>query len=316
MTGVEGALEARLHDRLRPRDLGGILDQSFRVYRRHFLTFLAIVAIVHVPVQTVSNAITVFLVPAITTPEDAPFRDHLVDNVLYFGFAFLLGLIYRALMFPTQGAVVAALVSDYMGEEVTFKDTYRQALGRLPSLAGMAGAQLLLLGTALLAPVLLLFIFSVLVGESGPAAPLIAFVWVPVAVLLAIGAFYFYVRLQIAVPAAMLERLGSLRALERSWTLVRGYWWRGAALVLVLGTFDFVVSVGPALVPLTIILIILPETDTTTINLIGAIISIVGSLFFKPVQLLATTLLYLDLRVRKEGYDLEAGIAQTYETAI
>jgi hypothetical protein len=226
-------------------------------------------------------------------------------------------------MFPTQGAVVAALVSDYMGEEVTFKNTYRQVLGRLPALAGMAGTQLLLLGTALLAPVLLLFIFSVLfegsdvlvlLPGSDPALFLIVCVWVPVAVLMAIGAFYFYVRLQIAVPAAMLERLGSLRALERSWTLVKGGWLRGAALVLVLGTLDFVVSVGPALVPLTVILIILPETDTTTINLITAIIGIVGSSFFKPIQLLATTLLYFDLRVRQEGYDLEAGIEQTYET--
>src|SRR5918911_3069838 len=47
--------------RLRPRDMMGILDQAFRLYRRHFLTFLAIIAIVHVPIQLLIQALTISL---------------------------------------------------------------------------------------------------------------------------------------------------------------------------------------------------------------------------------------------------------------
>src|SRR5436305_13762564 len=46
--------------RLRPRDMMGILDQAFRLYRGNFLTFLAIVAVVFVPIEIISQVINVF----------------------------------------------------------------------------------------------------------------------------------------------------------------------------------------------------------------------------------------------------------------
>ncbi len=48
--------------RLRPRSVGEILDQAFRLYRRHFLTFIAIIAVVHVPLQLALQLATAFLV--------------------------------------------------------------------------------------------------------------------------------------------------------------------------------------------------------------------------------------------------------------
>src|SRR5438046_10707460 len=48
--------------RLRPRSVGEILDQAFRLYRRHFLTFIAIIAVVHVPLQLAMQLATAFLV--------------------------------------------------------------------------------------------------------------------------------------------------------------------------------------------------------------------------------------------------------------
>src|SRR5689334_21670630 len=47
--------------KLRPRDVVGIIDQAFRIYRRHFLTFLAIIAVVHIPLQGLTQLITVLL---------------------------------------------------------------------------------------------------------------------------------------------------------------------------------------------------------------------------------------------------------------
>ena len=47
--------------RLRPRSVGEILDQAFRLYRRHFLTFLAITAVVFVPVNLAVQTASVSL---------------------------------------------------------------------------------------------------------------------------------------------------------------------------------------------------------------------------------------------------------------
>src|SRR5437762_8175103 len=52
--------------RLRPRDMMGILDQSFRLYRRHFWVFVAIIAVVHVPIQLLVQASNIFLIGSLT----------------------------------------------------------------------------------------------------------------------------------------------------------------------------------------------------------------------------------------------------------
>src|SRR6058998_2888513 len=57
--GASAAPVDPIISRLRPRDMMGILDQSFRLYRRNFLTFLAIVAIVFVPIELLSQTLNV-----------------------------------------------------------------------------------------------------------------------------------------------------------------------------------------------------------------------------------------------------------------
>src|SRR6476619_8488897 len=61
--------------RLRPRDMMGILVQSFRLYRRHFLTFLAIIAVVHVPIQVLIQALTISMFGSIYSEMDPYSRD-------------------------------------------------------------------------------------------------------------------------------------------------------------------------------------------------------------------------------------------------
>src|SRR5262245_57891028 len=46
--------------RLRPRDVAGIIDQSVKLYRKHFRTFLAITAVVYVPVEIITQTISIF----------------------------------------------------------------------------------------------------------------------------------------------------------------------------------------------------------------------------------------------------------------
>src|SRR6058998_3724311 len=57
--GANAAPVDPIISRLRPRDMMGILDQSFRLYRRNFLTFLAIVAVVFVPIEILSQGLNI-----------------------------------------------------------------------------------------------------------------------------------------------------------------------------------------------------------------------------------------------------------------
>src|SRR4028118_2219303 len=45
--------------RLRPRSVPEIIDQAFRLYRRYFLTFLAITAVVFVPANMVVQLLNI-----------------------------------------------------------------------------------------------------------------------------------------------------------------------------------------------------------------------------------------------------------------
>src|SRR5215218_4750133 len=52
--------------RLRPRTVVEVLDHAFRLYRRHFLTFLAIIAVVHVPLQLLMQGANIWLLAGYT----------------------------------------------------------------------------------------------------------------------------------------------------------------------------------------------------------------------------------------------------------
>src|SRR5438477_9680250 len=69
--GANAAPVDPIISRLRPRDMLGILDQAFRLYRKNFLTFLAIVAVVFVPIEILTqvlNILTRSQSPAVLSP--------------------------------------------------------------------------------------------------------------------------------------------------------------------------------------------------------------------------------------------------------
>ena len=99
-----------------------------------------------------------------------------------------------------------------------------------------------------------------------------------------------------SAQAIMVERYGPIAALYRSWGLVRGNWWRvfaiGVVFVVLLVVAGFVASIPG---------VILGLANTTLGNLLGTL----GSVFVAPAGYVGATLVYFDLRIKKEGYNLE-----------
>lgn len=109
------------------------------------------------------------------------------------------------------------------------------------------------------------------------------------------AAVYFGVRWLFIYQAALLEGTGARAALSRSSALVKGTWWRVFGIILVIGIIVFAASLILGLIPV-----------------VG---SVIGTILVTPFGVAGGTLLYYDLRVRKEEYGLE-GLASELQISI
>ena len=219
-------------------------------------------------------------------------------------------------------AVVSTFLSRTILTGVLTVAVGQGVLGRKETLAGAWRATRSRLG-ALLAVVLLaaLFIFlgwivavglSVVIGVLLGAGAHLAAVGILVGVLGSLAATVFAVivaiRWSLAVPAVMLEHLGPMTSLGRSWRLVRRSSWRVLGILLLVqiivtiagliievpfrlagGTSTFGLSAGH------------PSAVATIVSGIGGI---VGATLTAPLAAGAIVLLYTDLRMRREGMDI------------
>jgi hypothetical protein len=233
------------------------------------------------------------------------------------GLLLIIGLVAALLQSLAQGALTGEVANSHLDKPVNFSDAYRQMLARLGPLLGVIFLQIGILILILL-PIVLLAGLSFAVGLNSAASDnsggaflgLFCFsclLIIPAGALLA----YVFIRLFVVTPAIMVEHLGPVQAIRRSWELVRNYWWRTFAIYIVLAIMAAVVQAGPALVVQSIVAIFTPR-DPVLQQVISGVVTVFTTVVFIPIQLIAITLYYFDLRVRKEGYDLEAALTQRY----
>lgn len=141
-------------------------------------------------------------------------------------------------------------------------------------------------GLDLFAPLLLVVVLILLATVAG----LVAFI---------VGAIFVAVRLIVAVPAVVIEGHRGLGALERSWRLVQGSWWRSLGTVL---TVNVVGAIAAAIVFVVPASALAESADSEAIAFAGAVL---GQVVTVPLTAIAITLLFGDLRARAsaEGRD-------------
>ena len=249
---------------LGPRDLGGILEETFRIYRRNFLRIAAIVVIIEVPLGILASVLVYALgmrfIPFIEIVEgtfEAPAL-FIVTMIIFV----VVSIVAYALI---EGALIHAVSEQNLRQTISIGRAYRFALERLGAM----------LGAMILAGLALLVMSITIIG-------------IPAAI-------YVGVRWTFIWQAALLEGLGPGAALSRSSDLVRGNWWRVLGIMFVVGIIAGAISAILGIMPI-----------------IG---SIIGSILSTLVVVTGATLLYYDLRVRKEGYSLDA-LAQELDIKI
>jgi hypothetical protein len=184
---------------------------------------------------------------------------------------------------------------------------WRRARGRL--LAALGLALLIGLVTVLAVGVLLLPGILTLVAGSNDAGAVLLIAGVAGAIVVL---FLLLTRWSLAAPALMLENASVTTAMRRSWRIVRGSTWRVFGILLLAG---IIVNIGQAVITVPVgLLAALPAAGqaspyeslpiTFAQLLISGVGSIVAGAIFYPFSAAVSALLYIDLRMRREGLDV------------
>jgi hypothetical protein len=267
---------------LRPLSIGEIIDVAIKLYRNNAGTLLKAVAIVVVPVQIVSAFIQVSALPDFNDPAFSPIQtpspgstdlSSTIDtsfiwaSLAAFGLTFLLNIVASQL---ATAASLRAVSEAYLGEPTDWRTSLRFAFQRLGPLMWLAVLSTLGVGLG--------FILCIVPG-----------VWLMVS-------------WAVSIPVLLFEGVRGTGALRRSFSLVKGRWWPvlGATLLgqLIAGILGFVFQI-----PFSVLSFV--GESEVALFAGSAISTALSQTLATPFIGAMTALIYFDLRVRKEGFDLE-----------
>ena len=306
---------------LRPLGVSEILSGAFTSVRQNPAATLGLSAIVLTCYGVISAAISLALRGTVHNLNLSS-GQNLTHTQIFDIFAIVLPslLAIAALAFVTEiiltGLLTAVIGRGVLGRKVSIGEAWRIALPRLPAILGsiiLIALCVLLPWAAVAVLVTILAVLhataaAVIVGVVGGIAALYVTCWFPV-------------MFGLAAPAVVLERQGPARALRRSWRLVRHSFWRvfwilllTALIVLIAGSvLRIPFSLLTALVGGSAGFVGLAGSGSVAGVIIGAVGGIVAGAVTRPISAGVTVLLYLDLRMRKEGLDLALQSAATQQ---
>jgi hypothetical protein len=302
---------------LAPLGAGDLIDRAVRLYRRHLFVLIRTAA---PPVIVAAAGWIVFSIcfqRIFTTREST-------ELLLYILLTFLsLGIMFGGYLFTlvVMGGATRTLVAHLLrNEPVTARATYSAVRARFWALVGASLIVLVWIGLSVFAAFIgwevvisFLTIGALLLVNVAP-------LWLPTtigilgflaATALALLVFFFIVGRVAYVPQVMLvEGKGVFEAFSRSFSLARGNVRRLMAMTLFttfaaysalmillipLGWYGYLSGVDPLNSTQW------PAWYSIAYNVMGPL----SSILLTPVWMLGLSLLYVDERVRHEGYDIE-----------
>ena len=253
---------------LRPLSIGETLDAGFRLLRARFGTLLVCVLVPMVPLSIISTII-------VASTDDQAFDVNATATTSDDGAA-IAGTLIGALI---QGAAAALAVaacfrvisSAYLGERAEAGPSLRYGLSRL-------------------LPLMVAYIvLAIVLGVSA---------------LLVLLPIFLGVKWSLTFAAIVAERAGPFRAMGRSWELTRGHWWRVFGTLLVVALIALVLYVAVVAGLGGAIATSDDMSEFTYATLTTALTVILFAILY-PLVASIITVIYYDLRVRNEGFDLQ-----------
>lgn len=304
---------------LRPLGFGTLLGASFQVVRRNPRPTFGISLLLNGGVSllfvAVIGGLAVFAFGRLNTANASDVDDVTAGAVGALLLASLIPLTLSVLVTAILQGIVSLEVSrGTIGEKLTVRGLWRLARGRIGALVGWSA---LVSGVTLVVVVAVSLVIVLVVSVGNDVAVGVAILFGVVAFLVALGlSFWLMTKLALIPSILMLERLTLGRAVARSWSLTRGYFWKtlGTQLLVsvIVQTAAQVVTVPVSFVFAFGGLLVNPNSDEAFA--IGAIVLsyvVTGiiSLVFSALATVTTSavyaLVYIDIRMRKEALDID-----------
>jgi len=313
-----------MNEPLHPSTLGEILDRTVHLYRSRFLVFLGIAAIPSVVLLLCAAGLFAFFAWAGATTAKPEIVG--IFAVAAVAAALLVGLpLYVGASALGSAAINLAVVRAFEDQTITIRQALKDTWRRGWSYIGLFLLQALIVWVAPLAVWIGLVALSayaaILAQDAGMGRTTLGVFFGLLAVLIVVAlvgyCIWMFLRLSLAFPASVVERISPTVALKRSSSLSQGT--RGRIFVLyLLGTaLNYILSLlitVPAIIVLELIPgVNRPEHVQTTGMFIIFILYSAGfaiQAFTRPVYGIALMLFYYDQRIRKEGYDIELMMRQ------
>jgi glycerophosphoryl diester phosphodiesterase family protein len=265
-----GGVSAPVPLRLRPLEIGDVLDETFRMYRRHFPLLAGISVIFSIPLAALSGygyfALFNYIASQATSSSPGDFSTF-AGTMSPLAVGALVNLAVLPLLY---GGISYAVCQSAMGNPVTVWGALRGTFRRYFQV----------------------FFYYFVLGLM-----VVAFCLFPLWIWIAVNWV-------VVLPVMFIENTGLFAAMGRSWRLVQGRWWRTFLILFLVFVLNYVITIalGAFLYLGQVLLTILVSPYLALAIYEGAVV-LVGALV-NPVLLIAIVLIYFDLRVRKEALDL------------
>jgi Membrane domain of glycerophosphoryl diester phosphodiesterase len=253
---------------LRPLSVGEMLDAGFRLFRARFTTLILCVLVPVVPLTIIATAVQASVDPNAFDLDST----ETVDSGTALAGTLVASLIQFAAAALAIAACFKAISAAYLGEHAGVAESLRYAVARL-------------------LPLIVAYILVVIIVVLGLVALIIPGIWLAV-------------KLSMVFPAVVFERTGPFAAIGRSWALTKGNWWRVFGTLLVVFLITFVLQIVLAGV-VGGLLAAGDSVSELTAAIVLTLVNLLTLALTYPLWASVTSVVYYDLRVRNEAFDLQ-----------
>ncbi|HKW45427.1 MAG TPA: hypothetical protein VJN22_07190 [Candidatus Eremiobacteraceae bacterium] len=307
---------------LRPMSIGEMLDRAFTVYLKNALVLTAALVVVLVPLLILNYLgsrdllgfdLSMFQA-AVKNPNASPPAPDLnqlmqlyTTSLPFLGLTMLLSTF--ALPFA-NAAVIAGVSRSYLGQRIRFADCYRDALARWPHILILAVLWIVALVLGVVMLEIVFFILAIGAGALGSLLPsaldvALAFLLIPAFLWILITSLQAYLAWALSFAAITLEHVDPVKAFASSFSRVfgRGSYWRSVGLSAAIAGIGLTVEliVGGAVTALYLWLKLSVGSAPLALSAFGGLVSAV----ITPLSFAIVAMYYYDVRIRREGFDLE-----------
>ena len=283
---------------LRPLSTGEILDRSFTLYRRRFWLYAGLSSVA-AAVTTIGTFVRLTWGFGAVFGEQPGVRQLMVSGISTLVTAILFLLAYSV----TQAATVSAVSSAYLGHATSIGQAFATVRRYWYRYLGIVLWQA---WSSMWLPLLLMVPAFVLVIDVNLGLQTLgAFLFLPVLASL-VYSVIAYIRNSLGIAASVGEGLTVRRSMRRSKDLVAGRKGRVFALLLLM----YVLSLAAGVVQgvLAVFMSLAHHGVHLLLEALTLLATFATGALVTPVGAIAFCLLYLDERVRREGFDVEMSL--------